>query len=66
MSIVSYSLVLYAVTRAPVGYVATLRESSVLVAAFAGWRLLDEGDHRRRIAAAAVIVGGLALLVVGR
>jgi drug/metabolite transporter (DMT)-like permease len=38
----------------------------VLVAAFAGWRLLDEGDHRRRIAAAAVIVGGLALLVVGR
>lgn len=66
MSIVSYSLVLYAVTRAPVGYVATLRESSVLVAAFAGWRLLDEGDHRRRIAAACVIVGGLALLVAGR
>ena len=66
MSIVSYSLVLFAVTRAPVGYVATLRESSVLVAAFAGWRLLDEGDHRRRIAAACVIVGGLALLVAGR
>jgi drug/metabolite transporter (DMT)-like permease len=66
MSIVSYTLVLYAVTLAPVGYVATLRESSVLVAAFAGWRLLDEGDHRRRIAGAGVMVLGLALLIAGR
>jgi drug/metabolite transporter (DMT)-like permease len=46
--------------------VATLRESSVLVAAFAGWRLLDEGDHRRRIAGAGVMVLGLALLIAGR
>ena len=66
MSIVSYTLVLYAMTLAPVGYVATLRESSVLVAAFAGWRLLDEGDHRRRIAGAGVMVLGLALLIAGR
>ncbi|MEY3358305.1 MAG: hypothetical protein RIR87_1364, partial [Actinomycetota bacterium] len=36
----SYCLVLLAMRRAPVGYVAVLRESSVLIAAFAGWKLL--------------------------
>ena len=40
---VTYGLVLLAVRRAPVGYVAALRESSVLAAAFIGWRYLDEG-----------------------
>ena len=33
----AYSLVLIAVRYAPVGYVATLRESSVLIAALLGW-----------------------------
>ena len=64
MSMVTYGLVLAAVRRAPVGYVAALRESSVLVAAFIGWRYLDEGDVRRRTIAAAIILGGLVLLVM--
>jgi drug/metabolite transporter (DMT)-like permease len=63
MSLVTYGLVLLAVRRAPVGYVAALRESSVLVAAYVGGRYLDEGRVRRRALAAAVIVGGLVLLV---
>jgi drug/metabolite transporter (DMT)-like permease len=63
MSMVTYGLVLAAVRRAPVGYVAALRESSVLVAAFLGWRYLDERGMRRRTAAAAVILAGLVLLV---
>ena len=64
MSIVTYWLVLAAVQRAPVGYVAALRESSVVVAAFLGWRYLDEGSVRRRTVAASVILGGLVLLVL--
>ena len=59
----SYALILIAVRHAPVGYVATLRESSVLIAAFLGQRYLDEGRVRQRSIAAAVILAGLALLV---
>jgi len=61
----SYCLVLLAMRRAPVGYVAVLRESSVLIAAFVGWKLLGEVDHRRRIGGAAVVLVGLAALVAG-
>ena len=61
----SYCLVLLAMREAPVGYVAVLRESSVLIAAFAGWKVLGEADHRRRISGAAVVLVGLAALVAG-
>ena len=61
----SYCLVLLAMRRAPVGYVAVLRESSVLIAAFAGWKVLGEADHRRRIGGAAVVLVGLVALVAG-
>jgi drug/metabolite transporter (DMT)-like permease len=61
----SYCLVLLAMRQAPVGYVAVLRESSVLIAAFAGWKLLGEVDHRRRIGGAAVVLVGLIALVAG-
>jgi drug/metabolite transporter (DMT)-like permease len=59
-------MVLVAVRYAPVGYVAALRESSVVLAALIGWRMLGEGDHRRRLTAAAVVFGGLLVLVLGR
>lgn len=66
MSLVTYGLVLLAVRRAPVGYVAALRESSVLLAALIGWRVLGEQRGRVRGVAAGLVVGGLVLLVVGR
>jgi drug/metabolite transporter (DMT)-like permease len=65
-STVTYGMVLVAVRYAPVGYVAALRESSVVLAALIGWRMLGEGDHRRRLTAAAVVFGGLLVLVLGR
>jgi drug/metabolite transporter (DMT)-like permease len=64
-SLITYGLVLVAVQHAPVGYVTALRESSVVLAALAGWKLLGEGDHRRRITAAAVVFSGLLVLVLG-
>ena len=66
MSIISYSLVVYAFTLAPVGYVATMRESSVVIAALAGWKYLKEDDHKRRLTSASVVVLGLVVLVAGR
>ncbi|HEX2051849.1 MAG TPA: EamA family transporter [Actinomycetota bacterium] len=62
-SIGAYALVLAAVRLAPVAYVATLREASVVVAAIAGWRLLAEPFGGRRTAGAAVALTGIALLV---
>ena len=63
---VTYGMVLVAFTYAPIGYVTALRESSVVLAALAGWKLLGEGDHRRRISAAVVVLCGLFVLVIGR
>ncbi|MEI8241099.1 MAG: EamA family transporter [Actinomycetota bacterium] len=65
-SLVTYGMVLVAVRHAPVGYVTALRESSVVLAALAGWKLLGEGDHRRRLTAAFVVFLGLLTLVLGR
>ena len=66
MAVLAYVLVMIAVRRAPVGYVAALRESSVLLAAFLGNRYLDEGAVHRRTFAAVVILAGLFLLVATR
>jgi len=63
---VTYSMVQLAFQRAAVGYVTALRESSVVLAAFAGARMLHEPAGRRRIIASLVVVSGLVLLVIAR
>lgn len=66
-SLITYTLVLVAVRYASVGYVAALRESSVVLAAIIGSRFLGEGHARRRLTATGVVAAGLILLVtVGR
>ena len=65
-STTGYALVMIAYQRAPIGYVAALRESSVVIAALAGWKFLDEGDHKRRLSAAGIVLVGLVILVIGR
>jgi drug/metabolite transporter (DMT)-like permease len=47
---------------APIAMVVSLRETSVLIAAAIGSLFLKESFGRRRIAAAAVIVAGAALM----
>lgn len=66
MTMTAYGMVLVAVRHAPVGYVAALRESSVLIAVVIGARMLDEGAARRRLTAAAIVLAGLVLLVISR
>jgi drug/metabolite transporter (DMT)-like permease len=63
---VAYSMVLVAVRLAPVGYVASLRESSVVLGAAAGWLLLHERLGRMRIVSSLVVATGLILLIVSR
>jgi drug/metabolite transporter (DMT)-like permease len=58
----AYILVLYALTFTPVVYVAPTREMSVVITVMMGSVLLGEGDLRRRLCWAAVIVLGVALL----
>ena len=62
----AYSLVLVAVRYAPVGYVATLRESSVVLGAALGWLVLHERLGRPRLVSAAVVTLGLIGLVVAQ
>jgi drug/metabolite transporter (DMT)-like permease len=66
LSVVTYGLVLFAVRRAPVGYVSALRESSVLIAAVVGWRVLGERGGTSRTVAATFITLGLVGLVAAR
>jgi len=65
-STLAYSMVLVAARRAPVGYVAAIRESSVVLGAAAGWLLLKEGFGRARLISAVVVTLGLVTLVATR
>ena len=60
LSPMSYCLALYAMKIAPLSYVAPAREISILVAALYGTHFLKEGDGGRRLAAALLMVLGLA------
>ena len=59
----AYSMVLAGARLAPVGYVAALRESSVILGAGAGWLFLHERLGRARLASALVVTVGLVLLI---
>jgi drug/metabolite transporter (DMT)-like permease len=65
LSPLAYILVLFALARAPVSYVAPARELSILAGAVLGTTVLSEGDTRRRLVAAAAICAGIAALALG-
>ena len=62
---VAYVLVLTAMSFTPVSYVAPAREVSILIGAFFGAKFLKESDQRRRLWAAAAMVGGIIALALG-
>jgi len=61
----AYILVLYAMTFTPVVYIAPLRESSVLITVLMGSMILGEGDLKRRLGWAVVILAGVSILATG-
>ena len=65
MATLGYAIALWALSRAPMAAVASLRESSVLFAALLGSRMLGEGFGARRMISAVVLVIGLILVQIG-
>lgn len=64
LSAAAYAISVWAMTKAPVALVATLRETSVLFATLIGARLLHEHlTPRRWVGVAAVVAGVIALKV---
>ncbi len=64
MSLVAYTIVLYAQTKAPLGIVSALRETGVVWAAAIGVVIFKEGRVRAIMAPAVAVVIGIALLSV--
>jgi drug/metabolite transporter (DMT)-like permease len=64
LSTLSYGLILSALVFTPVSYIAPAREVSVLFGALIGTKLLAEGDTRRRLLAAGIIVVGIVALAL--
>lgn len=61
----AYSIAIYAMTIAPIGLIAALRETSVLFAAAFGVLLLGERFGPARYAAALLVAAGLAAMKLG-
>jgi uncharacterized membrane protein len=62
LSPLAYLLVLFALTRAPLSYVAPVRELSMLIGAFIGSRILGEKSGVSRMIGTALMVGGVVML----
>lgn len=64
-SVASYTLALWAMTVAPIGAVAALRETSMLFGVLFAWWFLREQPGRRGLVAVAVITAGAVVLRLG-
>lgn len=65
LSLGAYGLVIWAMSQAPMASVSALRETSVIMAALIGTRLLREPLGVRRVVAASVVALGVVLLEAG-
>jgi drug/metabolite transporter (DMT)-like permease len=65
LALAAYGLVIWAMSRAPMASVSALRETSVIIAALIGTRLLREPFGTRRVVAASVVALGVILLEAG-
>lgn len=64
-SIASYALALWAMTLAPIGAVAALRETAMLFGVLFAWIFLQERPGRRVLFAVLLIIAGAAILDLG-
>ena len=62
LGVVAYTTALFAYTIAPLNYSEAIREVSVVIGAFFGWKFLGEKMGGYRLAGAAVIFGGIVLI----
>lgn len=64
LAFAGYGIAIWAMTRAPMTMVSALRETSVLIAALIGTRILGEGFGARRIGAALLVTLGVVVLQI--
>lgn len=64
VSLIAYGLVLYAKNFAPLGVVSALRETSVIFATLIGFFILKEGNWKRRLGAAVLMVFGITFIAL--
>lgn len=64
LSPLAYTLVLYAMTLAPLSYVAPIRELSMMIAALLGAKFLMEDDAKIRIAGSSLMAVGVVILTL--
>lgn len=62
LTVLAYLLALAAYALAPVSYAGAVREVSVVIGAFAGWRLLGEKLGPARVIGAAIIFAGILVI----
>lgn len=62
VSMTAYGMILYAKNFAPLGAVSALRETSVIFATLIGFLVLKEGNWKRRLGAAVLMVIGVAVI----
>ena len=65
-SVTAYGLVIWAMTQMPLAHVSALRETSVVIAALIGARLLGEPFGNRRLVSAVIVSAGVAILHLSR
>ena len=65
MAVAGYSIVLWAMTQAPIALVAAFRETSIVIAALIGMFWFKEPSGWRRIAAACIIFASVVYLRLG-
>ena len=64
LSALAYALALYAKSKAPLGMVSALRETSVIFAAMIGLIWFGEGPARPRLMAAGIVAAGIVMLAL--
>jgi drug/metabolite transporter (DMT)-like permease len=65
LTMAGYTLVLFAMTIAPISHVAPLREMSMMIGAYFGIRFFGERNGTRRVIGSALIAVGVAGLTLG-
>ena len=64
LTIGAYSLALWAYSISPLGYAGSIREVSVVIAAYAGWQFLGEKFGAVRILGAVIIFAGIMVIAL--
>ncbi len=64
LAFAAYALAIWALSLAPMVHVSALRETSVVIAALIGSRLLGEPHGRRRLLSATTVAGGIILMQI--